>query len=251
MSQNLLDDCIVCGSDKDLDTELTITVADAKISIKLCKEHAEDTTPKTAKTAYLERKSAADATMAEFLAQAVKLGMKVVPQGNITTVVRSETEPRPAKQAILPISELKGGKNEGILPTSVVDSAMQRVSGVPGGETGVEGYTAYKPDGLTDQLPEGARDGLVKMELAVGRQGTPMAIPAIRQDGLGTTRVTILKPMTDAELQRRFKQQAAKDHFYKDGYDLHHCAMCKGDGQIAKSQNEIIVCPKCGGSGLA
>jgi DnaJ-class molecular chaperone len=90
------------------------------------------------------------------------------------------------------------------------------------------------------------------MELMEGRHGTPLAIPAIRQDGLGTTRVTISKSMTDADLQRRFKQMASTDHsFGQDGYDLHRCQMCKGDGQIAKSKTETIVCPKCGGSGLS
>ena len=237
-----LESCIVCGSDNGLDTELTITINNTKISVKLCTDHSEDTTPKIAKAAYLERKSDADKVMSDFLAQATKLGMVVVPQGNPETAVKP-AGPRSA--------ELQGGKNEGILPTSVVDNVMQnRVAGLSG--AGVEGYTFFKPDELTDQLPDGARDGLVKMQLVEGRQGTPLAIPAVRQDGLGTTRVSVGKSMSDAELQRRFKQLAARDHsFGQEGYDLHRCIMCKGDGQIAKSQNETIICPKCGGSGLA
>ena len=248
MIQN--ENCIICGSSENLDTELTITVDNEKVIVKACKEHADDITPKVAKAAYIKWKAERDTVMEEFLAQAAKLGMTVVPQGSnlvIATAPKVEA-PKPAVAA-----ELHGSRQDGILPTSEVDNVMQnRVAGLSGSVsgTGVERHDAYNPDSLSSKLPEGAREGLVKMELAEGRHGTPLAIPAIRQDGLGTTRVTIARTMTDGELQKRFKQQAASDHSFVGGYDLHRCAMCKGEGQIAKSQTEMIACPKCGGSGL-
>lgn len=259
-----INDCIVCGSDKDLDTEMTITIDGEKISVKVCKEHADDTTPKDAKAAYLKRKSTADAAITAFLAQAAKLGFTVVPQGKMSVMTAQQgtqstelpTEStKVPPQSVAPIStELQGGRSDGILPSSEVDNIMQnRVAGTSGsvGGTGVEKHAAYNPGDLADKLPDGARDGLVKMELAIGRQGMPLAIPAIRQDGLGTTRVNISNKMNDAELQRRFKQMAANDHsFGQEGYDLHRCSMCQGDGQIAKSKTETVACPKCGGSGL-
>jgi hypothetical protein len=263
--------CIVCGSDKDLDTELIISVDGQKVTVKVCAEHADEITPKAAKAAYLKWKSDRDTQMQEFLAQAAKLGMKVVQQGDNLTVVQQSSGTVPA--AILdsvapgptatvgPAVTLHGTREDGVLPTSEVDDVMQRrVAGLSGsvGNTGIERHTAYDPNELESKLPDGVREGFVKMELAEGRHGTPLALPAIRQDGLGTTRVRISKSMTDADLQRRFKQQASASvaddsgstHSFKDGYDLHKCPICKGDGQIKKSQTEMIPCPKCGGSGL-
>jgi hypothetical protein len=248
--------CIICGSDNNLNTEFVVTVDDQKVVVKVCDEHADDITPKAAKAAYLKWKSQHDAQMQEFLAQAAKLGMTVVPQGSLAIAQAATTPAQAPKQttAIPKVSvELQGSREDGILPSSVVDNVMQhRVSGMSGsiGGKNVERHDAYDPTQLSDQLPDGARDGLVKMELAEGRHGTPLAIPALRQDGLGTTRVRIAKTMTDADLQRRFKQQASADHSFVEGYDLHRCPLCKGDGQIAKSQTEVIQCPKCSGSGL-
>jgi transcription elongation factor Elf1 len=248
--------CIICGSDKDLETELTITIDDQKITVKVCSEHADDITPKAAKVAYLKWKTDYDARMAEFLKQAAELGMVVAPQGSIMVAKAQQQPTATTTKPIVEsqIAELRGGRAEGILPASEVDNVMQRrVSGLSGSVDGrgVEGHDAYNPNDLSDKLPDGARDGLVKMELAEGRHGTPLAIPSIRQDGLGTTRVRIAKTMTDADLQRRFKRQASEDHSFVDGYDLHRCVMCNGEGQIKKSQTETIACPKCGGSGLA
>ena len=271
--------CIVCGSDKDLDAELTISVDGQKITVKVCAKHADDITPKAAKAAYLKWKSDRDTQMQDFLAQAAKLGMKVVPQDGLMTVKQSSNgiigpaatpgplaSPDPAAPVgapatVGPAATLHGTREDGVLPASEVDDIMQRrVTGLAGsvGNTGIERHTAYNPNELESKLPDGAREGLVEMELAEGRHGTPLAIPAIRQDGLGETRVRISKSMTDADLQRRFKQQASASvsdetnsaHSFKDGYDLHKCPICKGEGHIAKNQTEIIPCPKCGGSGI-
>jgi hypothetical protein len=259
--------CIICGTDSGLDTELVITVDGQKITVKVCTEHADDITPKAAKAAYLKWKSERDTQMQEFLAQAAKLGMTVVPQGSGLVVATKDNTSRTTPNQTSPVdqqisSELRGSRQDGILPTSEVDSVMQgRVAGVSGSVdgTGIERHNAYNPNELESKLPDGARDGLVRMELAEGRHGTPLAIPALRQDGLGTTRVRIAKTMTDTELQRRFRQQAntsvndesgAASHYFKDGYDIQRCPMCKGNGQIQKSQTETMICPKCNGSGM-
>jgi len=256
MNQNK--DCIICGSSNDLETEIVITVDGEKIIVRVCKEHADDITPKAAKSAYLKWRDERNKQMDEFLKQAAKLGMIVTPHGSITTVSTPTptptTTPTPAPVQKPTSTLLQGSREDGILSTSEVDNVMQnRVSGLSGSinGTGIEQHTAYNHTNLADKLPEGARDGLVKMELAEGRHGTPLAIPSIRQDGLGTTRISIAKTMTDADLQKRFKQQALDDRSFVDGYDFHRCSICNGEGQIAKSKTEIIICPKCKGSGLA
>jgi len=258
--------CIVCGTGENLDTELVIVVDGEKVTIKVCTDHADNLTPKKAKTLYKKWKATQGDAIEALKAQAAKLGMTLVPQGSGLIIA---TANKPAhEQTRQPItesqvtSELHGGREDGVLSTSEVDNVMQhRVSGLGGavGNANVERHSAYNPNDLASKLPEGARDGLVKMELAEGRHGTPLAVPAVRQDGLGTTRIKITKSMTDAELQRRFKQKAsvsvadetgASAHYFKDGYDVHHCPMCKGDGQIPKTATESMICPKCGGSGM-
>ncbi|MCK9558586.1 MAG: hypothetical protein M0R50_11175, partial [Candidatus Cloacimonetes bacterium] len=186
--------CIICGADKDITTELVVTIDDKKVTVKVCAEHADDITPKVAKAAYLKWKSEHDAQMEAFLAQAAALGMVVAPQSSGLVIATSQTTEKAKPPATQIVSELHGSREDGILPSSEVDNIMQRrVSGMSGSidGTGVERHNAYNPEEFASQLPEGARDGLVKMELAEGRHGTPLAIPAIRQDGLGTTRVRI------------------------------------------------------------
>lgn len=254
------DGCIICGSLENLDTELTITIDDEKIVVKVCSDHADDITPKIAKSAYLKKKSSRDTEIEEFLKQAKKLGLTVV-QGNGSgldivqntacettkhTATERQTQNVPKPKVL---NELRGSRNDGILSTSEVDNAMKRVMGTSGAIDGanVEHHNAYNIDDLANKLPDGVTDGLVKMELAEGRQGTPLALPAIRQDGLGTTRICIAKTMTDADLQRR--SRALADRSFKDGYNVKHCIMCAGDGHI-RNNNETIICPKCHGSGI-
>jgi len=255
-----ISNCIICGSDKDLDTELSIIIDSEKVLVRVCAIHADDITPKAAKEAYLGRKAEIDSV----IAQAQKLGLRVQLPTDKQKLVVAEGSPKPppvAPTVASPI-ELQGTRADGVLPTSVVDAVQQRVHGVAGvaGNVSVESHQPYSSADMASQLPDGATEGKVKLEIAEGRQGQPLAIPAVRQDGLGTTRLRITKGIGDAELQRRFKDLASKSinapgdqyhSFGAGGYDIRSCPMCKGTGNIAKTTTEIMVCPKCKGSGLA
>lgn len=256
-----INNCIVCGSDKDLDTELSLTIDSEKVVVKVCAIHAEDITPKAAKEAYLGRKAEIDSV----IAQAEKLGLKIQLPTTTQKLVVAEGAPKPAAPsapAVAPPAELQGTRADGVLPTSVVDAVQQRVHGISGvaGNVSVESHQPYSSSDMMSQLPDGVTEGKVKLEIAEGRQGQPLAIPAVRQDGLGTTRLRITKGVGDAELQRRFKDLASKSinasddqyhSFGAGGYDIRSCPMCKGTGSIAKTTTEVMVCPKCKGSGLA
>lgn len=257
-----INNCIVCGSDKDLDTELSLIIDSEKVLVKVCAIHAEDITPKAAKEAYLGRKAEIDAV----IAQAQRLGLTVQLPSSTKKLVVAEGAPKPPPVPMAPIAaspiELQGTRADGVLPTSIVDAVQQRVHGVAGvaGNVSVESHQPYSSSDMASRLPDGATDGKVKLEIAEGRQGQPIAIPAVRQDGLGTTRLRITKGIGDVELQRRFKDLASKsinasdDQFHSfgaGGYDIRSCPMCKGTGNIAKTTTEVMVCPKCKGSGLA
>ena len=260
-----LNACIVCGSTDNLETELTIKVDDERIAVKVCDEHADDLTPKRAKELYEEKQH----EIKKFIEQAKALGLEVsIPAaGNKIATAKSDETKRP--------EELKRDKSvqkrqyapeiadsDDVLPTDVVDNVMQnRVVGVSGsaGHKQVERHEAYTPEAvLESKLPDGARQGKVKMGVAEGREGQLIAIPEVRQDGTGTTRIQITKGGTDRELQRRFKDHASTadadgcnvHSFGAAGYAVHPCTMCKGEGTIRKSKTEVIKCPRCGGSGM-
>jgi len=168
-------------------------------------------------------------------------------------------QPKQSQKPHFSVPTLEG---DDVLSTSVVDNVMQnRVQGVGGnlgGGYSAESHAAYVPENILEsKLPEGARDGKVRMGLAEGRAGQAVAIPEIRQDGLGTTRISLTKGGSDAELQRRFKDNAgsidkdgANVHSFATGYAHHECTMCNGSGVIKKTKHETIKCPRCKGSGV-
>ena len=262
--------CIICGSDTDLDTDMTINIDGEKVVVKVCAKDSEEVTPKAAREAYLKRKTDIEA----FLEQAKKLGLSVSasPASGITTLngpPRSQQLSQPQYQEPQqPQAELHGSRADGFVSTSEADRALRRVGGASGVATGaagssakLEGHRIYDPDALlTDKLPEGTRDGIVRLGIAEGRQGQPITIPAIRQDGTGTTTIRITQHVRDHQLQQRFKGLADRSRDDRDGgpdfrneYELAACPMCRGETTVSVNQGgELtrVVCPKCGGSGL-
>jgi hypothetical protein len=116
----------------------------------------------------------------------------------------------------------------------------------------VSGHASHSLHG-EDVLPEELRRGRVKMDVAQGRGGQPIAIPSKRIDGTGVTRIRILHTENDNTLQARFKNLAedsksggAPDLIY-GGYNetTRTCPICRGVCII--NDND---CPKCNGTGL-
>jgi hypothetical protein len=171
-------------------------------------------------------------------------------------------------------NELQGDEEDGILSTRKVDAVTQSVRGVGGALSGVakvafggsnqaEVNTPHQKTDLADKLDGQHLEGRVKMEAIEGRGGQPVAIPAIRQDGLGTTRIRVTNGANDAQLQQRFKSLADsqiqtpsgdvvnRHGFANEGYDIHNCSFCSGTGSIKETKIKTIPCPRCGGSGLS
>lgn len=256
--------CVICGSSEGLNTSMTINVDNEDVTVKICDTDAETATPKMIKEQYLAKQSEIDEIIAK--ARALGLEINVPTDPGVLATVEKPVAKAPSQPSVDPVqpsldpavaAAVEGSKEDGVLPTRVVDSTSQRVQGVAGGEVNAESHMPYSLGSGEDKLDPALLEGRVRMEGAEGRAGQPIAIPAVRVDQTGMTTVRINKRVDDAALQRRFKELAqsadgdgANTHsFAQGGYDVHDCPICKGDGAI-KQHTGFETCPKCDGSGL-
>jgi hypothetical protein len=251
--------CVYCDSHDNLNTQLTVSLDNGtKVTVYICDGHAEDASVKTARIAYQEKQAKIEA----FLEQAKALGIEIQLQGGGLTVAQ-QTSPtqqvrsNPMTDA-LPIVDSKEA-DEGWVSTAKIDGADRKGMRSIGGSTelgAVPSHASYNVSGQKDVLDEQVRRGKVKMGLAAGRAGTPIAVPEKRVDGTGTTRIRIVNKETDDSLQRRFKNIADESRQSNDnsaGPDFRHgynettrtCPICRGDC-VVNDQD----CPKCQGLGV-
>lgn len=259
--------CVVCNSNTNLNTEMSIIINDEKIKVKICDEHAEDITPKIAREAYVKRKSEID----ELIEKAKALGLDFTQKAPPGAIHIPQRLPVAQQHDVTQLSSLDADLDgEDLIPTSVVDTAMKRVAGTKariesggsGGSYNVEGHNVYDRSQLDGGLPDAIFEGVAKMATFEGRQGQQVAIPAIRRDGTGTTRITINKGKGDATLQNNFRQLASSDMqtpsgaivnshgFAIDGYNVKPCNACDGTGSFKVRGKSTQSCPRCGGSGI-
>ena len=269
--------CVYCETSENLNTQLTVTLEDGtKAAVDICDEHAEEATIKSARAAYQANQD----KIAAFLIQAKELGLEVQEGASGLVIVRPEpvpvepvvepvpvaqpveqqmiqTQPAMVEQPTNPKAGLtKNERDEGWVDTGAVDGqkGMQSV----GGSTNmgaVSTHASHVVGGQKDVLPSNARRGKVKMQLAEGRGGQPIAIPEKRIDGTGTTRIKIQQKVNDDVLQRRFKDMATESRSSDDnqaGVDFRNsyqdttrrCPICRGECVINGAD-----CPKCDGMG--
>lgn len=254
--------CVFCTSNDNLNTEMTVTLDDGnKISVEICDVHAEDATVKTAKAAYTSRQ----AQIAAVLEQAKALGLDLSQTSSGLTIVKSKPQPKSrAPEVVVPEVDptIILEDEEDVCETTGIDVAapMSRVtvaSSLPAGvsASGGRNYGIGK-----DKLPDSMMKGKAKIEVMEGRGGMPIAIPAKKVDGMGTTRIKITNTGDkDNDLQKRFKNMADSSKAdpnnnrapdFRNGYgeSVKICPICHGDGEVMNAAMKIN-CPKCGGSG--
>lgn len=257
-----LENCIICGSAKDLNTDLTImvddedtgqeTVGKIKVKLQVCDLHAEDTTPKMAREKYQDKKSEIDKVIAQ--AKALGLEINIPTSGSkiaTATKVPSALVPQQQQPKQEFVAELFDDDNKNVLDTAQVDSVAQRIQGISGAVSGSAGLESHSP--MTpgqDKLDPVHLEGKALMGLAEGRGGQPVAIPRVRQDGTGTTRISVSQGDGDLALQRRFKSMAGPADAPQQGAYGMSCTFCHGEGKIAISKTDTESCPKCSGSGF-
>ena len=270
--------CIFCGTTNNINTSLTINVDGVKISVNICDAHAETATVSSARAAYLDNKAKIDA----FIVQAAAMGLTFVPATNdliqvpngIPTLKQQPSEvptnplvgpnPNPTLNQLTPDSPVANilENEEDVIPTSKLERLVRSVGGSvenSGIKANVPAYQSHaiiqasNRDGST--LDPAVRDGKAKITMVEGRAGMPLAIPTMRTDGTGITRIQIRK-MTPSEFDRRAKN-AADDSVrdrgpdFRNSYDLDQeraCPICSGAGTTV-NMGRNITCPKCGGIG--
>jgi len=261
-----MDTCIICSSDKNLNTQMYITINNKKIIVVLCDEHAEDTTVKVAKEKYLERRKQIESIME----QAKALGLNVSDSslkpptptvdaptvdaptvdahGDDSSVVNDSHINKNRGKAIVQDMNNEEVSEEGWISTNRYNNAEKSGYTSVGG-SGAQSYSSYKVSGQEDILKEELLEGKVKMDVVEGRGGQPLPIPAKRIDGTGTTTIRIVNSENDQTLQRRFKDMAGQENTpdFRHGYNdaTRTCPICRGDCYVNGKD-----CPKCKGSGL-
>lgn len=265
--------CIYCGCKDNLNTQFAIAVPVAgkegeteKVVVLICDEHSEDATPKSAREKYVERQKKMDEVLA--MARALGMDLSQTSQASGLTIVTSQkpqnrnqvTQAMGGRQAQpQPVAITEAEADPDFVSTEVADAKLSRLRGVSGmaGHQQVEAHSAHDTSTLREEIPSDLLKGRVKTERIERQNGSAMAIPTKKVDGLGTTTVTVVQT-NDAEIQRRFKAKAEQSkseygwdqmkHLGRDGYDLVNCPLCRGVCTI-KHLGKEIVCPKCGGRG--
>ena len=254
--------CIFCENSTNLNTRLSINLEDnTKVDVLICDEHAEDATIKTARAAYVSRKTQIEA----FLEQAKAFGITLAPAHNgIITATGASGSLNIATQATqgnIPVFDNVQPvlmEDEETINSDKLDRAgrkgMVSVGGNVPGFGSIPGHRSHDLDDIRQAIPAEAFKGRAKLEQTHDRAGRAINIQAQRVDGLGSTNVKVKQSMTDHDFQRRFKNMADmtrsdRHQGFAENYDFRECPVCHGSA-IVKNLGQEIQCPKCNGSGV-
>lgn len=249
--------CIYCGANDNVEAQLTVTLDDGKkVTVDVCKDHAEDATIRSAKQKYMERQSEIDTLMA----RAKSLGLELQIGPTTASGLVMVTSKPPVQQ-----ERIRGAASNSVITDDMIDADIverrERVvvsaAGVAGNHS-VEGHQSIDMGDIKDQIGSEVLRGKVKMEMIERQNGSTVALPTKKVNGLGTTQIRVVQT-TDQEMQRRFKTIAERSksphgwdqmrHLGKEGVEIVNCPICRGEG-VAKNNGQEITCPKCKGKGM-
>lgn len=252
-----MDQCIVCESTKNLNTEITIKLESGeKQRVLLCDQH-EETSPKEARKYIAKRSKQLD----EFMEQAKALGYEI-KEGNILVPVKKESiqEEHQEPQTPKPEPKKKSKKQDENDENEVVLDHIPMVdTGAVRGKN-IQTHQSLNIDNfMRDVVAKEEKENIslkpktdkVVMQTVSGRGGIPMNIPKEISGNIGNTIVKIVNSGGDRALQDRFKEDA--DRSKVDGakissnYSVKDCSVCNGTGIARMGGKE---CPKCAGTGL-
>lgn len=262
--------CVFCEATDNLNTQISINLdGGKKVVVDICDTHADDATPKSAKAAYLEKQGKAEALIAQLKA----MGMDVSSLGQTGKIITATLTEKPKPKPVVQETEVWEDdlKGDDVIDTTVLDSKSRGMvssggaAAMGGSSVPVSGHSSFDVTGAANGLPPDqrtallqARKGKAKLVVMEGRDGQQLVIPEKRVDGMGTTRLKIVKKEDDVRLQSRFKKMA-KDSidrdrvpdFARSGYSNTQadCPMCHGHCTIVHNKREVS-CPKCNGAGV-
>ncbi len=266
-----LQKCLICSTDKDLNTTLSLKLDDSTtVSVVVCDVHAEDLTVKIAKEKYLEKKAVIDRIMQEARDNGLEISIPTTSTGLVLAKSTAVEQPATRQQALTPqpidkqqvddeINLLRSGK---LIKGSVARQKLGKAQSVGGSFdrlTTVDRQEELSRSALTERAETGQEQ--IRIGLVEGRGNQPIAIPTVIKDDFGTTVIRVSQGMTDDKLQKQFKGLAdSKDAnglnthcFGADGYALTDCQFCKGKGSVitvSSGQKVSADCPRCKGAGL-
>lgn len=256
--------CIYCGTKENLEAQLTITLDDGKkVTVSVCKEHAEDATIRTAKQKYMERQGEIDALMEKAKALGLELAIGA-PSASGLVMVTQKPIARQANEAAMRGQSLNPAIAAEDDPEMIDAEILERrergvvSSGGMAGNTMVEGHQSLDMSEIKEQIGTDVLRGKVKVEVIEKQSGGVVALPVKKVNGLGTTQIRVVQT-TDQEMQRRFKTIAEQSkspfgwdrmrHLGKEGIEIINCPICKGEG-VARNAGKEVTCPKCKGKGM-
>jgi len=258
-----MDICVLCGTVKNLNTSIGIFLDNGtKIDALICDICSENATPKKVREACNNRQKQIDDVMAQ--AKALGLELSGAPAKQIQVLAQvPQLQPQsvPVQPAApsLPsgVSPLIDDEEGPVISTAAILKPLRSVGGnVNDPRWGSSSVPVHQSHGL-DELGSSVLSGKAKVTMVEGRDGMPLQLPSIIQDGTGTTRLRIRQQMDDGVLQRRFKHLGMESRWDR-GADFRHsydqdvervCPICKGSGQT-KSFGKVISCPKCHATGI-
>ncbi len=249
--------CIYCGASDNVEAQLTVTLDDGKkVTVDVCKEHAEDATIRSAKQKYMERQSEIDTLMARAKALGIELQVSKPSASGLVMVTN-----KPAAQQ----ERIRGTAANTIVIDDMIDSEIVErrertvvsAAGIAGAHS-VEGHQSIDMADIKDQVGSEVLRGKVKMEMVERQNGSTVALPTKKVNGLGTTIIRVVQT-NDQDMQRRFKAIAEQSksphgwdqmrHIGKEGIEIINCPICRGEG-VARNNGQEIQCPKCKGKGI-
>ena len=254
---NLKNRCLICNTDQNLNTTMKVKVDNKEYEVAICDEHSEDITVGKAR----ELVSGKLTKIKEFMEQAAELGLTISEsKGGILTTqskpveieddLEEVVEDKPAKPMAKPVPAT----------TPKIAIPKMRIPKVSHPEARAHDsldvdkavlseIEAERKKGRNMVIPEA-----VEIEPQEGQDasGAPMMVPKRIVDKDGSTTTIVINKTSDAEIQRRAKEQetlakqGGPTHLFINGFNLHECSLCRSTGLI---QNGTKSCPRCKGSG--
>jgi len=258
--------CLFCGSDKGLNTTMTVKVDDTEYNVAVCDEHEDMAAPKTVKGKVVEKAKEIEAIKE----QAAKLGLKVEapsqkqptepepePAGTTSQSLTGSVKPndrRQFHQGLKPAKATPTTPTEAEAPTEALTEAPAEIAEAPTTNVPVDPAIGINQQNSYKQV-DGIETVQTTKQVVQTSDGRPIHIPKTIHDSAGgKTDIRVIRGGGDAALQRRFKQLGhvsqsdAPSPDFSKGYTVRDCRACNGSG-ISRI-NAKKECPKCGGDGF-
>jgi hypothetical protein len=254
--------CLFCGSDKGLNTTMTVKVGDTDYTVAVCEEHEDMAAPKAVRGKAEEKAK----EIQELKEKAAQYGLQIgeeAPKAPLAPVAPRAPAPAPRaddrrqfhtgmKSQTPEVPSEAPADPEGPPTERIAEDATTPDLPVDPG-IGINKHDSYDPKMIGD----GRIETIQKTKQVVqASDGRPIHLPKTMHDSAGgKTDIRVVNTGGDAALQRRFKSlgqvsktEAAPSPDFRHGYTVRDCRACNGTGTSRIDKTK--TCPKCNGDGF-